>query len=122
MPTCQIPTASSYCRPGCRAVSVACCWVGAQGASLCLALRRDPDAIAAFAGLHNPLRGVQWCAQALEDYTSIVQRHASLAVTEYARLSRALMLFQTERPADAILQLDDLRVSMLGCACQLWRC
>ncbi len=53
--------------------------------------------------------------QALEDYTSIVQRHPGLAVTEYARLSRALMLFQTGRPADAVLQLDDLRVSMLGC-------
>ena len=37
-------------------------------------------------------------------------------MTEYARLSRALMLFQTGRPADAVLQLDDLRVSMLGCA------
>ena len=54
--------------------------------------------------------------QALDDYTSIVERHPGLAVTEYARLSRALMLFQTGRPADAVLQLDDLRVSMLGCA------
>ena len=57
--------------------------------------------------------------QALEDYSSIVQQHPGLAVTEYARLSRALMLFQTGRAADAVLQLDDLRVSMLGCACQL---
>ena len=54
--------------------------------------------------------------QALDDYTAIVVRHPSLAITEYARLSRALMLFQNGRAGDAVLQLDDLRVSMIGCA------
>ena len=53
--------------------------------------------------------------QALDDYTTIVRRHPGLAITEYARLSRALMLFQNGRADDAVLQLDDLRVSMVGC-------
>ncbi len=53
--------------------------------------------------------------QALDDYTTIVRRHPGLAITEYARLSRALMLFQNGRADDAVLQLDDLRVSLVGC-------
>ena len=60
----------------------------------------------------NPCR---WPAQALECYTAIVRRHPGLAVTEYARLGRALMLFQTGQGEQAILQLDDLVVTFVGC-------
>jgi len=52
--------------------------------------------------------------QALECYTAIVKRHPALAITEYARLGRALMLFQTGERKQAILQLDDLLVSFVG--------
>lgn len=52
----------------------------------------------------------------MECYTAIVRRHPGLAITEYARLGRALMLFQTGQRQQAILQLDDLLVTFVGYA------
>ncbi|KAI7841317.1 hypothetical protein COHA_004936 [Chlorella ohadii] len=53
---------------------------------------------------------------ALERYTSVVQQFPDFATTEYARLSRALMLYQLGKVSDAILQLQDLEVSLRGYA------
>lgn len=44
--------------------------------------------------------------QALQDYTSITRRFGDLAITNYARLGRAFMLYQTGNASEAILELQ----------------
>ena len=66
--------------------------------------------------LHHRIHGGGRALQALECYTAIVRQHPGLAITEYARVGRALMLFQTGQRQQAILQLDDLVVTFVGCA------
>ena len=53
-------------------------------------------------------------AAALQQYDAVVQQFPDFATTEYARLARALMLYQLGRVSDAILQLQ---VCECGCAC-----
>lgn len=45
-------------------------------------------------------------AEALQQYDAVVRTFPDFATTEYARLARALMLYQTGRISDAILQLQ----------------
>ena len=54
--------------------------------------------------------------QALDDYTSIAQRFPGLAISNYARVGRALMLYQTGNASEAILELQDLEASLRGYA------
>jgi hypothetical protein len=72
------------------------------------------------------LRLVVGCAsQALSCYSAIVRKYPDLAITEYARLNRALMLYQTGRVSQAILELDDEEVSLRGYAevrCCIMQC
>ncbi|KAI3438764.1 hypothetical protein D9Q98_001182 [Chlorella vulgaris] len=53
-------------------------------------------------------------AAALAAYDSVVKQFPDFATTEYARLSRALLLYQLGRTSDAILQLEDLEVALRG--------
>jgi tetratricopeptide (TPR) repeat protein len=53
-------------------------------------------------------------AGALAAFDSVVRQFPDFATTEYARLSRALMLYQEGRVSDAILQLEDLEVALRG--------
>eukprot|EP00873_Tetraselmis_striata_P043508 jgi/Tetstr1/463772/TSEL_008588.t1 len=54
--------------------------------------------------------------QALQLYSSIVDQYPDLAITDYARLDRALMLFQNGNRSRAILELEDLEFSFKGSA------
>ena len=54
--------------------------------------------------------------QALGNYTLIVKQFPDLAISNYARIGRALMLYQTGNPSEAILELQDLESSLRGYA------
>ncbi|KAL4425538.1 hypothetical protein ABPG75_009554 [Micractinium tetrahymenae] len=54
--------------------------------------------------------------EALQQYDAVVQQFPNFATTEYARLARGLMLYQLGRTSDAILQLEDLEVTLRGYA------
>ena len=54
--------------------------------------------------------------QALADYTQIVDTYPDLAITEYARVDRALLLYQTGHQLEAILELEGQESSMRGYA------
>ncbi|PNH11840.1 hypothetical protein TSOC_001277, partial [Tetrabaena socialis] len=54
--------------------------------------------------------------QALLLYSRLVAEHPDLALAEYGRIGRAIMLYQTGRPLDSILALEDAEVSMRGSA------
>lgn len=54
--------------------------------------------------------------EALQQYNTIVRDYPDFATTEYARLARGLMLYQVGRTSDAILQLEDLEVTLRGYA------
>ncbi|GMH35988.1 hypothetical protein BSKO_03856 [Bryopsis sp. KO-2023] len=47
-------------------------------------------------------------------YSTIIREFPDLAVTEYARVNRALMLYQTDQTSRAILELDDEEVVLRG--------
>lgn len=51
---------------------------------------------------------------ALDRYSTIVQRYPDLAVTERARVSRALLLYQLGHVEDALLALEDEEVILRG--------
>lgn len=53
---------------------------------------------------------------ALSCYSRIVSDYPDLAISEYARLRQALMLYQVGRVSDAILVLDDEEVALRGYA------
>lgn len=54
--------------------------------------------------------------EALRQYDAVVQQFPEFATTEYARLARGLMLYQLGRTSDAILQLEDVEVTLRGYA------
>lgn len=54
--------------------------------------------------------------QALEVYTRIVKQFPGLAITNYARIERALMLYQVGNVSESILELQDLEASLRGLA------
>ena len=54
--------------------------------------------------------------QALSHYDEIVHRFPDLAITEYARIHRAIFLYQTGNASRAILELEDEEVNMRGLA------
>lgn len=54
--------------------------------------------------------------QALASYTTIVRQYPDLAITNYAKIGRALLLYQTGSKSQAILELEDLEVSLRGYA------
>lgn len=56
------------------------------------------------------------CCQALSCYAKIVSSYPDLAISEYARLRKALMLYQVGKISDAILVLDDEEVALRGYA------
>ena len=64
----------------------------------------------------SPSQPVFCCLQALQDYTTITKRFPDLAISNYARLGRAFMLYQTGNASEAILELEDLEVSLRGLA------
>lgn len=53
---------------------------------------------------------------ALASYDSAVRQFPDFATTEYSRLARGLTLYQLGRTSDAILQLEDLEVTLRGYA------
>mmetsp|Transcript_15901 Transcript_15901/g.49980 ORF Transcript_15901/g.49980 Transcript_15901/m.49980 type:complete len:144 (-) Transcript_15901:122-553(-) len=53
-------------------------------------------------------------ADALDAYTEIVKRYPDLAITEYARLGRALLLFEVGERGEGLLELQDERVVLQG--------
>ncbi|GIL65688.1 hypothetical protein Vafri_19239 [Volvox africanus] len=53
---------------------------------------------------------------ALELYGRLVSEHPDLALAEYGRIGRAMMLYQVGRTSDSILALEDEEVSMRGAA------
>ncbi|KAK9860384.1 hypothetical protein WJX84_003486 [Apatococcus fuscideae] len=53
---------------------------------------------------------------ALGCYNEIVQRFPDLAITEYARIHRAIFLYQTGNASRAILELEDEEVNLRGFA------
>ncbi|KXZ55421.1 hypothetical protein GPECTOR_3g72 [Gonium pectorale] len=55
-------------------------------------------------------------AQALELYNRLVSEHADLALAEYGRIGRAMMLYQVGRTSDSILALEDEEVALRGSA------
>ena len=52
--------------------------------------------------------------QALADYTSITQGYPGLALTERARVKRALLLYETGQVQQAIVELDDEEIVLRG--------
>ncbi|GIL92370.1 hypothetical protein Vretimale_19849 [Volvox reticuliferus] len=54
--------------------------------------------------------------QALELYGRLVSDHPDLALAEYGRIGRAMMLYQVGRTSDSILALEDEEVVMRGAA------
>lgn len=54
--------------------------------------------------------------QGLEDFTQITRRFPDLAITNYAKIGRALLLYQTGSKNQAILELEDLEVALRGYA------
>lgn len=52
--------------------------------------------------------------QALESYTEIIDQFPDLAITEYARLHRALLLYEIGDVGNSLLELDDLEVNLRG--------
>ena len=54
--------------------------------------------------------------QALDTYTQVVRQYPELAITNYARINRALLLYQTGSKSQAILELEDLEASLRGFA------
>lgn len=54
--------------------------------------------------------------QALSCYDEIVHRFPDLAITEYARIHRAIFLYQTGNASRAILELEDEEVNLRGFA------
>lgn len=55
-------------------------------------------------------------SQALQNYTTITQDYGDLALAEYARIGRALCLYQVGRVSDALLLLEDVEVVLRGAA------
>ncbi|GLI60309.1 hypothetical protein VaNZ11_002425, partial [Volvox africanus] len=53
---------------------------------------------------------------ALELYDRLVSEHPDLALAEYGRIGRAMMLYQVGRTSDSILALEDEEVAMRGAA------
>ena len=58
----------------------------------------------------------QQLLQALGCYDEIVHKFPDLAITEYARIHRAILLYQTGNPSRAILELEDEEVNLRGFA------
>lgn len=54
--------------------------------------------------------------QALDQYNGLVHSYPDLALTEYARLGRALMLYQVGRVDEAVVELESEAVSLTGYA------
>ncbi len=54
--------------------------------------------------------------QALDMYTQGVRQYPDLALSEYARLGRALLLYQQGYASQALLELEDSEVAMKGYA------
>ncbi|MEW5302820.1 MAG: hypothetical protein WDW38_004068 [Sanguina aurantia] len=50
----------------------------------------------------------------METYTAIIKEYPDFALTEYARIGRALLLYQLGSTSDAILELQDEEVAMQG--------
>jgi len=53
-------------------------------------------------------------SQAVAYYDEIIDRFPELAITQYARIARGLALFQLGDKREAILQLDELAVTLRG--------
>lgn len=53
---------------------------------------------------------------ALNCNSEIIARYPDLALAERARIARALLLYQVDRPQDALLQLEDEEVALRGSA------
>lgn len=54
--------------------------------------------------------------QALDAYTTITRKYPGLAITNYARIGRALLLYQIGNTSESILELEDLEASLRGFA------
>jgi hypothetical protein len=54
--------------------------------------------------------------QALNDYSYILATHSDLALSEYARTGRALVLYELGQPSDALLALQDQATQLVGSA------
>eukprot|EP00884_Botryococcus_braunii_P019893 jgi/Botrbrau1/6588/Bobra.0189s0015.1 len=52
--------------------------------------------------------------QALERYTTITSQYGDLALADRARVSRALLLYQTGQVSQALLELEDEEVALTG--------
>ena len=79
-------------------------------------------ACAPVAGRVQPMsfsRNACACAQALADYTSITRGYPGLALTERARVKRALLLYETGQVQQAIVELDDEEMVLRGNA-EVW--
>ena len=54
--------------------------------------------------------------ESLRCQSEIISRYPDLALAERARIARALLLYQVDRPEDALLQLEDEEVALRGSA------
>ena len=52
--------------------------------------------------------------QALQAYTQITRTYPDLAITQYARISHALMLYQSGRTVDAVLEMEGEEEELRG--------
>ncbi len=52
--------------------------------------------------------------QAVDNYTKIVKQFPGLALTERARIRRAVLLYETGQVEQAIIELDDEEVALRG--------
>lgn len=59
---------------------------------------------------------MQLCLQALDSYTSLVDKYGDLALASYARIGRALLLYQTGQRQESVLELQGLASSLRGYA------
>ena len=56
-----------------------------------------------------------WCAiQALENYTLITHKYPDLAITQYARIQRALLLYELGQHSEAVLELEGEEEDLRG--------
>ena len=59
-------------------------------------------------------KAVAHAIQALENYTEITRKYPDLAITQYARIQRALMLWQVGQQSEAVLQLEGEEEDLRG--------
>lgn len=66
--------------------------------------------------LHKPSHTTFANTQALQTYARITHKYPDLAIAQYARIKHALLLFQSGRTTDAVLEMEGEEEELRGLA------